>query len=45
VSLLGGEALVPLLGNGELDALALRQRDVRLVSLPCKQRERYINAL
>ena len=38
MSLLGGEALVSLLGNGELDALALRQRDVRLVSLTCKQR-------
>jgi hypothetical protein len=31
--LLGGEALVPLLSNGELDTLALRQGDVRLVAL------------
>ena len=34
LSLLGGQTLVPLLGNGQLDTLALRQRDVGLVTLP-----------
>ena len=31
--LLGGKTLVPLLGNAELETLALRQRDVGLVAL------------
>ena len=37
LGLLGGKALVPLLGNGQLDTLALGQRDVRLVALAWKE--------